>query len=468
MTEPLTNVTNETDTVSVWTPYEPDDDAPWNLRRVVHLHRRVVFGACWSEIQRDLAQGPAAAVTRVIDGKVRAEGVPEGFEQLAGVIGAAAVDSGSAERLQAWWLYRCLFSPHPLEERLTLTWHNHFATSNLKLHDLRLMKQQNDTLRTHALSPFGVLLRDIVHDPALLEWLDASSNRAGQPNENLARELMELFTLGIGNYSEDDVKEAARALTGWMVRQNKFRNLESLHDEGEKTILSRTGNFDGDDLVDILLAHSATAKRLAWRICSMFFGEATAGGEAIEALAAGLTERKLDIGWAVETVLRSQKFHAAENLGGRILGPAEYVIGAVRALEMLDPAPSTVALAEWVGRLGQDLFYPPNVGGWNEGRSWLNARTALGRINFATALVEGKLSSTGQPFDPTRLAAKHGQDTDALQIVRFHADLLLGGQPSDGWCERLLEKLKPHVKDDAELLRKAVAGIFSSAEAQLA
>ena len=137
---------NETDSVSVWTPYEPDDDAPWNLRRVVHLHRRVVFGACWSEIQRDLAQGPEAAVSRVMDGTVRAEGVPEGFEQLAGVIGAAAVDSGNVERLKAWWLYRCLLSPHPLEERLTLMWHNHFATSNLKLNDLRLMKQLKQKL----------------------------------------------------------------------------------------------------------------------------------------------------------------------------------------------------------------------------------------------------------------------------------------------------------------------------------
>ena len=303
MTEPRTNMTNETDNkadnVSVWTPYEPDDDAPWNLRRVVHLHRRVVFGACWTEIQRDLAEGPEAAVSRVLDGTVRAEGVPEGFEQLAGVIGAAAVDSGSAERLKAWWLYRCLFSPHPLEERLTLMWHNHFATSNLKVNDLRLMKQQNDTLRKHALSPFGVILRDIVHDPALLEWLDASSNRAGQPNENLARELMELFALGIGNYSEDDVKEAARALTGWTVRQNEFRNLESLHDEGEKTILSRTGNFDGDDLVDILIDEPAVARRLAWRLTNEFFGTGVVDDSALDELAEGLRTHNLDIHWGV-------------------------------------------------------------------------------------------------------------------------------------------------------------------------
>ena len=134
---------NKTDNVSVWTPYEPDDGAPWNLRRVVHLHRRVVFGACWSEIQRDLAEEPEAAVSRVLNGTVRAKGVPDGFEQLAEVIGAAAVDSGSAERLKAWWLYRCLFSPHPLEERL-LPQHPSMAITEFSGSDARLRETREE------------------------------------------------------------------------------------------------------------------------------------------------------------------------------------------------------------------------------------------------------------------------------------------------------------------------------------
>src|SRR5579862_7954294 len=138
-----------------WSPYKQNDAAPWNIQRVVHLHRRAAFAATWNEIERDLRDGPEAAVTRLVEGQARLEGVPEGFESLAAIIGQAAVDSGSAERLKAWWLYRCLFSPHPLQERLTLMWHNHFATSNLKVDDLRLMKRQNDVFREHALSPFG-------------------------------------------------------------------------------------------------------------------------------------------------------------------------------------------------------------------------------------------------------------------------------------------------------------------------
>ena len=188
--------------MSLWNRYQPSASAPWDLKRVLHLHRRVVFGPCWDEVQRDLDGDPQTAVTRLFDGTCRIGGVPQEFETLAQAIGNSAVDSGSPERLKAWWLYRCLFSPRPLEERLTLMWHNHFATSNLKVNDLLLMKQQNDTLRKHACSPFGELLRAMSHDPALLQWLDAPSNRVGMPNENFARELMELFSLGIGNYSE--------------------------------------------------------------------------------------------------------------------------------------------------------------------------------------------------------------------------------------------------------------------------
>ena len=166
-------------------PYKPTDAAPWNLERVVHLHRRAAFAATWGEIERDLREGPEAAVTRLLEGKARSEGVPAEFEHLAAIIGQAAVDSGSAERLKAWWLYRCLFTPHPLQERLVLMWHNHFATSNLKVDDLRMMKRQNETFRRHALARFGDLLADMVRDPALLKFLDAPANRKEQPNENL-------------------------------------------------------------------------------------------------------------------------------------------------------------------------------------------------------------------------------------------------------------------------------------------
>ena len=197
-------------TSSAWAAYEPSDAAPWNLGRVVHLHRRAGFAAPWAALQKDLADGPQVAVERLLRGQ-SASAVAMDFETLARSIGDAASASGNAERLKAWWLYRMLVSPDPLGERLTLVWHNHFATSNRKVKNLVLMREQNDLLRAHARAPFGELLRCVVKHPAMLIWLDADSNRAGHPNENLARETMELFTLGVGNYSEEDVRQAARA-----------------------------------------------------------------------------------------------------------------------------------------------------------------------------------------------------------------------------------------------------------------
>src|SRR5262249_25543554 len=157
-------------------------------------------------------------------------------------------------------------------------------------------------------APFGELLDAAVRDPALLHWLDAPSNGKKHPNENLARELMELFTLGIGNYSEKDVKEAARALTGWTVKDGAFHEDSAAHDDGDKEILGSKGKWKGGDLVKFRLGHPATARRLAGRVCEQFFGEGTVTGEEIDTLADGLRERGLDVGWAVETVLRSEAF----------------------------------------------------------------------------------------------------------------------------------------------------------------
>ena len=251
--------------VDHWASYMPSREMPWNLRRVVHLHRRAGFAATWGEIQRDLKDGPKVSIDRLLAGKARALGLPKDFEAAAALLAERAIADAGATRLKAWWLYRMLFGPDPLTERLTLLWHNHFATSAAKVRDLAVMCRQNELFRRHARAPFGDLLRAVVHDPALLLWLDAPSNRKEHPNENLARELMELFTLGIGHYTEDDVKQAARALTGWTVRQGEFLEQAAVHDDAEKTILGRTGNWNGSGLVQILLEQPATPRRLAPR-----------------------------------------------------------------------------------------------------------------------------------------------------------------------------------------------------------
>jgi len=415
--------------MSAWSPYQPTTDSPWNLQRVVHLHRRAAFGAAWPEIQRDLADGPDAAVARLLEGKSRLEGIPADFESLAAVIGQAAADSGNPERLKAWWLYRCLFTPHPLQERLTLMWHNHFATSNLKVDDLKLMKRQNEVLRKFALAPFGELLQSMVHDPALLEWLDAPQNRKGHPNENLGRELMELFTLGIGHYSEDDVKEAARALTGWTVRQGEFRDQATAHDDGQKEILGRAGTWTGDDLTKILLDQPATARRLVWRATNEFFGEGIVDAPALDKLAFELMKHNLDIRWLVETILRSELFFAQANLHSRVCDPVSFVMGPLRALECWRNSPSTLVLAEWVTRMGQDLFYPPNVGGWTGGRAWLSTRTIIARANYMSALLAGSLNAPARPLELDQLVARHAPKHGGTDESNFFFLLLLGGEP---------------------------------------
>ncbi len=451
---------------NLWAVYVPDRESPWDLRRVVHLHRRAGFASTWDEVQRDLRDGPEASVERVLTGRCRSQGVPDNFEPTSEALAAAV--AYNAERLQAWWVYRMLFGPDPLAERLTLLWHNHFATSAAKVRDLAAMRRQNELFRKLARAPFGELLRAVVHDPALLLWLDAPANKKEHPNENLARELMELFTLGIGHYTEKDVKEAARALTGWTVKGDGFANETERHDDGPKTILGRAGAWTGDDLVRMLLDHPATAERLAWRLGTLFLGEGALDAAGLKALAAGLREHDLDLGWAVGTVLRSRAFFAEANLGTRVLGPVEYVVGSARALELFDPPPSTLLTADWAARLGQELFYPPNVGGWAGGRAWISTGSMIGRANYAAALVGGKLFRRPEPFDALALARRHGRGRDLDDAVTFYAELLHGAPPAPAARERLLASLGPDASATPDTARRAVALLLAAPEAQLA
>jgi uncharacterized protein (DUF1800 family) len=449
-----------------WDPYVPCPAAPWDLRRVVHLHRRAAFAASWGELQRDLKGGPEASIGRLLAGSGVREGAPADFAATADTLARLAVQAGDLGRLKAWWMYRMLLGPDPLTERLTLFWHNHFATSAAKVGTA--VHRQNEIFRACARGPFGELLGRVVRDPALLLWLDAQANKKGRPNENLARELMELFTLGVGHYTEADVKEAARALTGWTVADGRFREDGALHDAGQKTILGRTGAWKGDDLLGMLLDHPATAERLAARLCDLFFGEGGIDAAAVRTLAAGLRRRRLDVGWAVGTVLRSRAFFAEANLGTRILGPVEYVVGAARALELLDPPPSTLILAEFGSNLGQDLFHPPNVGGWPGGRAWLSTRTCIGRCNYAVALLEGPAVGRPGPADLLGLLRRHGRGGDLEDIVAFFAELLLGFDPGRAWRDRLLAALGPRPLLTPAVLRRAAALVLGSAEHQLA
>ena len=460
----MAEAANNVSTTRPWATYEPTEAAPWNRERVVHLHRRAAFAATWAQIERDLADGPDAAIGRLLTGQSRTDAAPADFETMAATIGDAAQASGSPLRLQAWWLYRMMFSPDPLTERLTLMWHNHFATSNRKVDDLSFMRQQNEIFRRHARAPFGELLVAAVRHPAMLVWLDADANRAGKPNENLGRELLELFTLGIGNYGEDDVKAAAQALTGWTVADQMFRFAAARHDDGEISLLGTRGRLSGDDLLSLLPQRPATARRIAWRLCTVFFGEGVVDERSLAELANGLSERELDLNWAVETIVRSQLFFSPPNMRTRILGPIEFLVGAVHALGLQKPAPSTLLVAEWADRMGQELFYPPNVGGWPEGQTWLGSKSVIARANFAAALVDGRLWNPPSPPDLSHCLPADRLSGDSFSVVRALAELMWGAASADA-LEPALKAVAEKPRD--ERLRAAIHALVTSPEAQL-
>jgi uncharacterized protein (DUF1800 family) len=439
-----------------WDAYEPNARAPWDLRRVVHLHRRAAFAAPWTTLQRDLKAGPEASVKRLLDG-ADDEQTPPDFAATAAVLADAAATAGDINRLKAAWFYRMLFGPDPVGERLTLAWHDHFATGYAKVRNVRSMRRQNELFRTHARGKFAPLLNAAVRDPALLEYLDAPANRKGHPNENLARELMELFTLGLGNYTEADVKQAARCLTGWGVEEDAFAESPQRHDGGEKTVLGKTGKWTGTDLIDLLLKQPSTADRLVAKLIKAFFGEGACPPEAAKELAAGLRDHELDVGWAVRTVLQSRPFFAAANVRTRVTTPPEFVAGAARALGMFDPAPSTLALADWAARMGQDLFDPPNVGGWPGGRAWVTSRALIARANYAAALVDGPNAGRSDAYDPAAAAAAAGFGAARTDVLAYHCRLLFGIDPPAELAGRFANL-------DG---RPLVTALLSSPEAQL-
>ncbi len=454
---------DNSETNDYWAPYSPTDAAPWNLERVVHLHRRAGLGASWTELERDLREGPESSVNRLLKGEVKPHETAEGFEKTSQLLADAAVASRDPNRLKAWWVFRMLFGPDPLGERLTLVWHNHFATSNVKVDDPGLMRTQNETLRKWARAPFGELVGAMLKDPALLAWLDAPANRKGHPNENLARELMELFTLGIGHYTETDVQESARALTGLNVKDNAFKYTKELHDDGEKTILGKKGAWSADDLAKVLLESPATSQRLAMRLCELLMGENKVEPAGLEALAEGLRKHDLNISWGVETILRSSKFFEQKNMLSRVADPVIFVIAPIRSFALLEPPPSTLVLADWIARIGQDLFHPPNVGGWKGGRNWLGSRGVIARTNYAAGLIQGRGIGRAKPLDALALAEPLGLPKDRGGALLAASRLLLGQDPSPQW----LEKLTAKSADEPDAARQNVGLLLACPKAQL-
>ncbi|MBV9848226.1 MAG: DUF1800 domain-containing protein [Armatimonadetes bacterium] len=351
--------------------------------RLAHLLRRAGFGSRPDEWTAYAKLGVAGTTDRLL----HPETVPDHLAEVMHDIGGDYIDFNSLDSLSKWWLYRMLHTQRPLEEKMTLFWHGHFATANYKVDNPKWMWQQNQTLRTHALGNFRSLLQAITRDPAMLVWLDGTDNRKGHPNENYGRELQELFTMGVGSgYTEKDVQEAARAFTGWQVDREAgsavFR--PERHDDGVKTFLGETGNFGGDDIIDIIVRQPATATFLCAKLFRFFVHD-----DPTPADLKPLTEAYFGSGYEIRAVvgaiLKSPAFYSPQAMYAQIKSPTEYVVTLMRTLD----APMSAAEGSFdrVKEMGQELFNPPNVKGWPGGQTWMNTMTLLARVSFASRVI---------------------------------------------------------------------------------
>ncbi len=252
-----------------WEAWQPDAQHPWNRKWAGHLFRRAAFGPTPDELDLAEKRGFQATLDLILDGEPRARGIAKFLNEG----GAKIARRNNTFELRAWWLYCMLTSGHPLREKMTLFWHNHFATSIAKVGRPPLMFEQNRLMRQHALGKFGPFLLDMSKDAAMLVWLDSNSNLKAHPNENFAREVLELFSLGVGNYTEKDIREAARAFTGWHTDGDVYEFNSKQHDTGSKTIFGQTGNWNGDDVVHLILKQPACASYLARRLFRCFVSE---------------------------------------------------------------------------------------------------------------------------------------------------------------------------------------------------
>ena len=358
-------------------PYEGD----WNAQTAAHLLRRTGFGAAPTEIAQAVEQGLEATVESLFaeNAEQEAEFV-QTFDRIAGGL----INFSDATWVQSWWTYRMLRTATPLREKLTLFWHGHFATSVHKVEDAWMLHRQIELLRSHAFGAFRDLVLAIAKDAAMSVYLDGQSNTKEHPNENFARELMELFTCGIGNYAESDVREAARAFSGWNRNAYEFQFHAEQHDDGRKTFLGKRGRFDGTDVIDILMQQPATPRFMARKLLR-FFAAPQPSDEVIVEAAERFDRTQLNVKWFLRELFLSKYFFSEECHRTRISSPAEFVIGTVRSLGARVAAPDLVGQ---MTAMGQELLAPPNVKGWDGEQKWINSATWPARVAFAEFLTQ--------------------------------------------------------------------------------
>jgi len=403
----------------------PIGASDWNAERAAHLLERAGFGGTPEDIARLASLTPLQAVDSLVEYQrvdnararpfeesgvwdagmdpfppSRAEAVRLGRER-GEALGVKALPAGSPRRLQpvvdkffyglransietqrlgVWWADRMLTTSRPLEEKLTLFWHGHFATGDAKVRDYRMMLRQNEMLRRNAAGRLRDLLAGILEDPAMLVYLDNGENVKKHPNENFGRELLELFTMGVGNYSERDVREAARAFTGWTNDVLAFKMDKDQHDYGEKTFLGRTGPLDGADIIDTILKQNVTGEFVAAKMYRFFVRDDISPPVKSE-LGRGFSASGYDVRALVKRIFMSRDFYSPASVATQIKSPVVLVVSTYRKLGLRE-LPTIPDFGRLTGGLGQTLFDPPNVAGWAGGRTWITPATLLQRGNL--------------------------------------------------------------------------------------
>jgi uncharacterized protein (DUF1800 family) len=372
----------------------------WSHDDAAHLLRRAGFGGTPEQIDRLHAMGKAKAVEYLLNGPTSKPTTRPVFAKVdlpAYEFEKLPEDRKLAQKTQrqdmqgvrAWWLDRMCRTDKPLEEKMTLFWHGLFCSGFMEVRESRFMHQQNELFRKEALGNYKRLTHEMVHDPALLRYLNADQNIRGKPNENLARELMELFTMGEGNgYSETDIKEVARALTGLTVtpKGSNFRPFK--HDPDRKTIFGRTGPYGPDDVVDLIFDQPQPANYLARRLW-LFFASSEPSDADLLPITRALRITNYDIKPALRAIFLNPNFYSDKVKFSQIRSPAELVASTVRQLD-IQPGPQAQRfMIESLNRMGQELFQPPNVRGWPGGEHWITSATLYTRYNICTMMVNG-------------------------------------------------------------------------------
>jgi len=418
---------------------------PAEIEALVPLSRQAAVGKILSETRRDAVTPPPAWTENWSPTRWK-----DLSQEERRVLRKRTMEQ--ALELKAWWMEELSTSPSPLTEVMTLFWHNHFTSSLRKVKAPVLLYRQNRLFRRDALGNFGQLLHAVARDPAMLIYLDGARSRKDAPNENFARELLELFTLGEGHYQEADLKEAARAFTGWSIdrKAGAFTFRKRWHDGGEKAFLGRQGDLDGDDVIKILLDHRRTAVFVVEKLWRRFISERPDAAEV-----ARLADLFRAAGYEIKPLLAalfdSDAFWAPRNRGRLIKAPVDFVVGTVRLFDL--PVKQYADLARLSRRLGQDLFDPPNVKGWPGGSSWITAASLLDRQALLERITGGTRQGEAQSMamQPLRQGGK------AKRSRLF--DTWVAGLPGD-WKQAeaasLLLLAIPPV--DAEILDREASG----------